>query len=87
MPIEVEGRTSIQERLRQAREDGADRLYGWAVERQTPGPRLYQLQAVDGTGRCHFRRRMQEEAYFAAVKVWMSLTAPHETIIWRKDAA
>ena len=78
---------STQDRLRQAREQGAARLYGWPAEKQQPGPPHYALKAVDAEGRCHFHRELREEIYFAAVKFWMELTPPLQAMWWKRDAA
>ena len=73
--------------LEAARHNGADRIYGWPVERAKPGPPLYALKAVDESGHCHFRRDLREEIYFAAVKFWMELTPPLQAMWWKRDAA
>ena len=78
---------NIEDSLRQARLDGADRLYGWPAEKQKPGPAFYALKAVDGEGRCHFYREMNEDSYYAAVKFWMASMPPQEAMFWRRDVA
>ena len=62
--------------LERARCAGADRIYGWPVERMKPAPPSYLLRAVDGNGRIYFERELREEKYYDAVRYWMELTGP-----------
>jgi hypothetical protein len=74
-------------RLVQARRDGADRIYGWPVQRDEPAPRAYVLRVTDGSSKVYFERRLLEASYFAAVVFWMSLEMPGESMFWRRDVA
>ena len=72
---------NTKRRLEEAKRDGADRIYGWQLERRDLGASIYALRAVDSNGRVYFQREMHQQPYFDAVKHWMSLGTPNQSML------
>jgi hypothetical protein len=72
-------------RLEEAKRQGADRIYGYPIKRQPPAA-TYLLKATDRDGRTYFRRELTWLSYCEAVKHWMELGRPSQTMS-AEDAA
>lgn len=66
--------TTIQALLRQAKQNGADRIYGWKESVFAAGDR-YILKAVDGAGKTYFCQKLNWRGYLEAVVFWQQLNA------------
>jgi hypothetical protein len=68
------------ERLEEARRQGADRIYGYPIRRQLPAAATYLLKATDRDGHTLFRRELSWPSYCEAVRYWMTLGTPNQAM-------